>query len=48
MSEMECEHMAAARPDTKKIKAAAGRLRDAMRMLHLIEKDSQILEKSIK
>ncbi|MBQ3210697.1 MAG: DEAD/DEAH box helicase [Oscillospiraceae bacterium] len=40
--------MAAARPDTKKIKATAGRLRDAMRMLHLIEKDSQILEKSIK
>lgn len=40
--------MAAARPDTNKVKAAAGRLRDAMRMLRLIQKDSQILEKSIK
>jgi len=39
--------MAIVRPYASKIKSAAGRLRDAMRMLRLIEKDSKMLEKSI-
>ena len=40
--------MAAARPDINQIKTAAVRLRDALRMLRIIQKDSQSLEKSIK
>jgi len=40
--------MGAARPDVNKLKTAAGRLKDALRMLRQIQRDSQILEKSIR